>query len=180
MSETKSENPEPQLEAVVGVFDDAVAAKAAASQLRSSELEIHRVSRKDPETSSELPGIVYDPIDDIEPTSAARGMLRGGAIGAGSGLLLLGVPGLNVAAPLVGFLAGTWIGGIAGIDETNRAVELPNREDYREMLTNGKSFVVIGGDEATRTRVGNELQKLGAASVFQHPPLRHVVHPSGA
>lgn len=160
-----------RLEAVVGVFDDASLANRAASQLQESAGELHRVSRKDPSAENEMPDIFYDKVDHVTADDVMHGAMKGGAIGAGSGLLFIGVPGLNVAAPIFGALAGAWIGGIAGINEAWRAVELPNPVDYSKLLSKGKSFVVIAADEQTRIKCASELKKMGATEVNQHPPV---------
>ena len=122
-----------------------------------------------------MPDIVYDDIEDLDMADTTKGMLTGGAIGAGSGLLLIGIPGLNIAAPIIGGIVGAWIGGIAGIDEAVRGIELPDQDDYKRMLAQGKSFVVIAGDEATRIEYGNKMQKLGALEVHQHPPVLQAI-----
>jgi hypothetical protein len=171
-NETNENNENNELEAVVAVFDNSESANRAARQLRDSEIDIHRVSRKDPTAENELPELFYDKIEEVGEDDIVRGVLRGGAIGAGSGLLFIGVPGLNVAAPIGGALAGAWIGAIAGIDEASRAVELPNPSDYRKLLGEGKSFVVIAADEPTRIKCAIELTNLGASEVHQHPPVR--------
>jgi hypothetical protein len=163
------------IEAVVAVFEDATVANRAAAAMQHQDLVVHRVSRRDPKSENELPQIAYDPIQEIEIKEGVDGMLKGGAIGAGSGLLLLGIPGLNIAAPFVGAIVGAWIGNIAQVDEANRAAKLPNQEDYRRMLATGKSFVVIPGDEATRIEAGNKLKELGAQEIWQHPPVLHAL-----
>jgi len=42
------------------------------------------------------------------------------------------------------------------------------------MLSEGKSFVVITGDEAKRLEYGNKMAALGASDVHQHSPVQHV------
>lgn len=166
-----NEKNKEKVEAVVGVFDDTATANRAASELQNSDVELHRVSLKDPTAQNKMPEIFYDKVDEVAENDVARGALKGGAIGAGSGLLFIGVPGLNIAAPIVGFLAGAWIGGIAGIDEAWRAVRLPDPVDYYKMLAEGKSFVVIAADEPERIKFAAELEKLGATEIHQHPPV---------
>ncbi len=168
------ENSAP-IEAVVGVFDDPRDSSRVAASLRSPQLQVQRISRNDPIAAGDMPQLVYDNVEEIGPEDAVHGLLAGGAIGAGSGLLFLGVPGLNVAAPVVGLLAGAWIGGVAGIDETARGIALPNADDYRQMLADGKSFVVIAGDESQRIECEKQMWVLGALQVHQHPPVLQAV-----
>jgi len=170
----KPENEDDNLEVVVGVFSTHQDASRVAASLRGPDMQVQRVSRTDPAVPSQMPQIVYDEIEDVEANNVANGAMLGGAIGAGSGLLLFAVPGLNVAAPIAGGLVGAWIGGIAGIDEANRGIELPNQADYRKMLSEGKSFVVIAGDESKRSEYGAKMTELGADDVHQHPPIGQV------
>ncbi|MFT5304402.1 MAG: hypothetical protein ACI87E_004627 [Mariniblastus sp.] len=163
------------IEAVVGVFSSSDDASRVAASLRGPELKLQRVSRNDPAATDDMPAIVYDDIEQIETKDMTKGLLQGGAIGAGSGLLLLGVPGLNIAAPIAGALTGMFIGGVAGIDEANRGVNLPDKSDYQRMLAEGKSFVVIAGDESIRIDLANKMSELGAEEVHQHPPVLQTV-----
>lgn len=163
------------IEAVVGVFNSPDDASRVAASLRGPELKLQRVSRNDPAATDDMPTIVYDDIEQVETKDMTNGILQGGAIGAGSGLLLLGVPGLNIAAPIAGALVGMFIGGVAGIDEAIRGIELPNESDYQRMLVAGKSFVVIARDESARIDLANKMSELGAEEVHQHPPVLQTV-----
>ena len=166
------------IEAVVGIFEDPDTASQVASSLKGPEINLQRVSRRNPDVASEMPDIVYDPIEEISVGSVAKGALQGGAIGAGSGLLLLGVPVLNVLAPVGAALAGAFIGGVAGADESNRSIELPDLIEYQRLLALGKSIIVISGTESERLEAENKMKELGALKTHQHPPVRHVVHNS--
>lgn len=174
------ENLEPiaedePLEVVVGIFDSHRDASRVAASLRGPELEVKKISRRDPAAPSQMPEIAYEDVDELLPNHVAAGALTGGALGVGSGILLLGVTGLGVAAPVVGLIAGSWIGGIAGLDETKRGIKLPDAEDYQSMLKAGKSFVVIAGDQTTRFEYGAMMKELGAEQIHQHPPLNQVI-----
>ena len=177
--EIENNSTNGKLEVVVGIFATNEAASRVAASLRGPDTNLQRVSRTDPAVPNNMPEIVYDSIEEIGTDSVTKGAVMGGAIGATSGLLFLGIPGLNVAAPLAGALAGSWIGAVAGIDEANRGIELPNQGDYRRMLANGKSFVVIAGDEAKRQEYGNKMVELGAEDVHQHPPINQIVRKPG-
>lgn len=166
------------LEAVVGVFNSSDDASRVASSLRGPDVELQRVSRVDPTSANDMPQLIYDSVESVDNSDVNSGILKGGAIGAGSGLLLFAIPGLNIAAPIAGALAGAFIGGVAGVDETNRAIDLPNKSDYQKMLQNGKSFVVLGGDERTRIEYANKMKELGALEVHQHPPVLHAIRNS--
>jgi hypothetical protein len=166
------------LEAVVGVFETSDDASRVAASLRGPDVELQRVSRVDPTTASEMPQLIYDNVDRVDNADVNSGIFKGGAIGAGSGLLFFAVPGLNIAAPIAGALAGAFIGGVAGIDETNRAIGLPDKGDYQQKLRDGKSFVVLGGDERTRIDYANKMKELGAIEVHQHPPVLHAIRKS--
>lgn len=164
-----------KLEVVVGVFSTQEDASRVAASLRGPDMKVQKVSRSDPAAPNSLPEIVFDEIEEVGSDNVAKGLMLGGAIGAGSGLLLLAIPVLNITAPIAGAVAGAWIGGVAGIDEANRGIELPNQEDYRRMLVEGKSFVVIAGDESERKKLGIRMTELGAEDVYQHPPINQVV-----
>ena len=166
-----NETPENRIEAVVGVFQDAKSANRATAEMRRQNVAFQRVSRRDPTASNQMPEIVYDQVEDVEDTDVMGGILKGGAIGAGSGLLFIGVPGLNIAAPIFGSIAGGWIGGVAAVDEAIRGIELPDLESYRKLLAEGKSFVVVSGKESERLEYAKQLERLGATKVHQHPPV---------
>ena len=175
MKLSKQENPTDLSSAVVGVFQDAFAASRVAASLRGPDLSVLRVSRQDPTAEDVPPLLHYDEVDHVQASDVSQGMLTGGAIGVGSGLLLLGVPGLNVAAPVIGGLVGAWIGGVAGIAEADRAADQPPPDRYRELLAAGKSLVVIAANDSRRADYARELTQLGAEEVHHHPPLGHVV-----
>ena len=164
-----------QIEAVVGIFEDPAAASRVAASMRGAEIELQRVSRRNPSATDEMPDIVYDSIEEVSTANVTNGVLQGGAIGVGSGLLLIGIPVLNVLAPIAGGLAGAFIGGTAGVDEANRGIKLPNQEDYQRMLAEGRSIVVIAGTEAQRIVHENEMRELGAIETHQHPPIRQAI-----
>ena len=173
------ESPEQEpIHVAIGVFKNADELSRVSASIRSPEIEFQRVSLADPLSTDDLPDIAYDPTEEIKVDDVSQGMKTGGLIGFSAGLLA-GIPtmgtGLIFAAPLAGLLAGAWIGGIAGIDEANRGEELPNEKDYEAMLKDGKALLVISGDEKERSRVGIEMQKLGAEKVYQHPPLHELV-----
>lgn len=162
------------IEVAVGVFDSQDQVNKAAIALRANGLNVQRVSLGEG-MPSEMPDIVYDDVEEISPQAVAKGAISGGAIGVGSGLLLMGVPVINVLAPIAAGLAGAWIGAIAGADETNRAVELPGQAEYRELLAKGKSFLVAAGTEKERLQYAIVMKKQGALEIHQHPPTRHIV-----
>ena len=166
---------EQKLEVVVGVFDSHEDASRVAASMRGSDMRVQKISRVDPTSPSFMPEIAYEEIEEVDASNVTDGALLGGAIGAGSGLLLFAFPGLNIAAPIVGGLEGAWIGSIDGIDEANRGVELPNQEDYRQMLKDGKSFVVVADVESKRAIYGNKMVELGAEVIHQHPPIKQMV-----
>ena len=163
------------IEAVIGIFNDPSDASRVAASIRGPEIVMQRVSRRNPAATDEMPDIVYDAIEEITSESITNGMLKGGAIGAGSGLLLMGIPVLNVLAPVAGILAGVFIGSVAGVDEAKRGIELPNQEDYQRMLAEGKSIIVISGTETERLEYENTMKELGAIETRQHPPVLEAI-----
>lgn len=173
-SSPNSTDENSPIEVAVGVFDSQDQVNTAAVALRQAGLNVQRVSQGKG-MSSEMPDIVYEDVEEISSGAVAKGAISGGAIGVGSGLLLLGVPVLNVLAPVAAGLAGAWIGAIAGADETNRAVELPGQDEYRALLAKGKSFLVAAGSEKERLQYANVMKEHGALEVHQHPPTRQVV-----
>ena len=162
-------------ELAIGVFSDHTDASRVAASLRSNELNVRKVSLQDRTAANSIPEVIFEDVEEVDSTSVASGAALGGLIGAGSGLLFLGIPGLNIAAPIAGGLVGSWIGGIAGIDETTRAIEMPGAADFRQMLVDGKSFVVVMGNESTRLAYTEKLKSLGAVEVHNYPPLGHAV-----
>lgn len=168
-----------RIQVVVGSFATPQDACRVAASLRGPQIKLQRVSRRDPLAPSEMPDIIYEEIEDIDSTNVVEGMLTGGAIGAGSGLLLLGLPAVGtamaIAAPFAGLIAGAWIGGVAGVDEARRGIELPNNKDYQKMLSAGKSFVVIAGDETERREYGKRMKAIGAEEIFYHPPIQQAI-----
>ncbi|MFK7769068.1 MAG: hypothetical protein AB8B55_17730 [Mariniblastus sp.] len=169
-----------KLEVVIGIFDRHEDASRVAASLRGPDLQVQKISRSDSASPESLPEIVYDEIEEVTSENITNGVLLGGAIGTGSGLLLLALPLVSVgafaaAAPLAAGIAGAWIGAVAGLDEANRGIDLPGREDYRRMLAEGKSFVVVAGDEAKRAEYGKKMTELGAEEVQQHPPTNQLV-----
>ena len=177
---TKDSPEAPNIEAAVGVFDSPELAAKAAAAMKNSGFAIQRVSKKQSSGESAIPAIVYEDIDHIDDIDVLSGMWKGSAIGVGSGLLLFAVPGLNVAAPIAGALAGAFIGGVAAVDETNRAIELPDPVDYQQLLDEGKSILIVPGGEDKRMECASIMKELGAPHTYQHPPVRHAVRPSGA
>ena len=178
-SNEKLESPDQEpIHVAVGVFKSADDLSRVSASIRSPNIEFQRVSLSDPESTDELPEIAYDSTEKVEVDDVNQGMTTGGLIGFSSGLIA-GLPalgtGLGVAAPIVGLLAGAWIGGIAGIDEAHRGEELPNHEDYEGMLKAGKALLIIAGDDKEREKAGLEMQELGAEKVYQHPPLHELV-----
>lgn len=176
MSETNTGQRE-NIEVVVGIFDSQDHINSVAQKLKAEGSNLQRVTRGQGD-SAQMPEILYEDVEEISPDAVAKGALSGGAIGVGSGLLLLGVPVLNVLAPLAAGLAGAWIGAVAGADEANRAIELPTQEDYRRMLAEGKSFLVMAGAENERLEYANVMKEGGAIEVHQHPPTLHAVRES--
>lgn len=174
----KPDNPNESLEVVVGVFPTAEDSSRVAASLRGPDIKLQRVSIEDPAVPGKMPQMFFDDIEDVELSDVNKGMLTGAAIGLGAGLLV-GIPtgaiGFVAAAPLAGLLAGGWIGGVAGVDEAQRGIELPNPVDYQQMLSDGKSVVVIAGDEQTRMDYGLQMMQLGAEEVYQHPPIHHAI-----
>ena len=166
---------EQTIEAVVGIFENPSDASRVAASIRGPEMEMQRVSRRNPEAADDMPDIVYDSIEEVSNQNVVKGMLQGGAIGAGSGLLLIGVPILNVLAPVGAALAGAFIGSVAGVDEAIRGIELPNQKDYQRMLAEGRSIIVVTGTELERCKYENEMKELGAIETHQHPPVLQTV-----
>ncbi len=170
ITETTNETKIEAIEAVVGVFQDSEAASRAATEMRRQNVPLHRVSQRDASAEHEMPAIIYDEVEEVSGADVTGGILKGGAIGAGSGLLLIAVPGLNIAAPIFGAIAGAWIGGVASIDEAVRGIGLPALETYQQLLAEGRSFVVIAANESLRLEYAKQLENLGAIQVHQHPP----------
>ncbi len=162
---------ENRIEAVVGLFQDAESANRATTEMRLQNVEFQHVSENALNAANQMPEIVYDPVENVKTNDVMGGILKGGAIGAGSGLLFIGVPVLNIAAPITGAIAGGWIGGVAAIDEAIRGIELPDQQTYQQLLAEGKSLVVIFANESDRMEYAKQLKILGAIEVNQHPPV---------
>jgi hypothetical protein len=172
------ESPDERLEVVVGVFPHTEDSNRVAASLRGPGIRLQRVSIEDPAVPGKMPEMFFDDAEEVEISEVTKGMVTGASIGVGAGLLV-GIPtgalGLAVLAPLTGFLAGAWIGGV---DEAERGIELPNRTDYQQLLEDGKSIVLIAGDEETRIKYGQQMAELGAEKVHQHPPVKQLIRQS--
>lgn len=164
------ESSEP-VPALVAVFDSSEAAENAAKQIKLSNTLVHRVNLQDSSAEHAVPDIQFDHVVEVDSNQVAHGVMRGSLIGAGTGLVFMAVPGLAIAAPIAGALAGAWIGGISAIDETDRGIQLPDREAYEKMLSEGKSLIVITGERNVRLKYEKEMEKLGATDTYQHPPI---------
>ena len=180
MNTTKDEEffDAESLEVVIGVFSSAEKLNRVAESMGQPDLQYLRLSHDDPTAADEVPDIVEERIENITVTDVEKGVMTGGVIGLSAGLLAA-IPaigsGLALAAPLAGFFAGAWIGGVAGADEANRGVELPNIEDYQRMIDNGKSLLMIMGDERERMELAVAMKNEGAEETFQHPPVQQMV-----
>jgi hypothetical protein len=166
-----------QIEALVAIFPNREEATKAIQGLQHLDLEFAEINADStPATNdvvNELRNVFYSKKHGVNSTDVADGIAKGAAIGAASGLLFIPVPILGLLATAGGFLGGALIGGMVGVDEAMRETKLPDLENYREMLAEGKGLVVIPGDETFRERVGNELKALGAESIHHHPPIAH-------
>ena len=175
MSATSS--TDSSIEALVAVFSSRDEASKAIHALHHLGLEFAEISEEPSPSANEvvheLRNVFYSRKQNVNSTDVADGIAKGAAIGAASGLLFIPIPILGILATVGGFLGGALIGGMAGVDEALRETRLPDLDNYRELLGQGKGLVVIPGDEAFRLRVGNDLKALGAESVHQHPPTAH-------
>ncbi len=183
-----AETPRVIPQAIVAVFDTPSAAEKALQSIEQQGLRISpvhsqsTVSAATDETTremvSELRTLFYGDAEHVSGTDVLNGIIQGGAIGGASGLVFFAVPVLNFLAPIGGFLGGALIGGMAGIDEANRRIELPSLEDYRKMVRDGRGLVLIFEEEPERRRLENEFVAAGAIAVHQHPPIGHLIHDS--
>jgi hypothetical protein len=185
----KSGNPGPRnslsrneahhgVEAAVAVFPNQQLAAEAARALSGTGLQVKEVRHRSGDGNDPprgLEDLEFENVRHVESTDVVSGIVKSGAIGAVSGLLLIGVPVVGLAAPIGGMLAGALIGGMAGVDEKNRAIEQPDLERYNAMLAEGKSLLVMPGDEEARIEYQKQLYDLGAEHVWQHPPTGETV-----
>lgn len=172
----KSTSQPNNIEAVIGVFATQGKLETARQSLNDEGVETRRIAYGEDSHYPETPNVVYDETEKVTANDVVDGVVKGAAVGAASGLLLVAIPGIGIAGPIAGALGGGFIGGIAGIDESDRGAEQPNREDYRKLLAGGKSLLIIAGNEIERQKYALKLQELGAESVNQHPPADSVVH----
>ncbi len=165
------------IEALIAVFASRDEATKAIRALHHLGLEFVEISEEPSPSASEivheLRNVFYSRKQNVNSTDVADGIAKGAAIGAASGLLFIPVPILGILTTIGGFLGGALIGGMVGVDEALRETRLPDLNNYRDLLAQGKGLVVFPGDEAFRKRVGNELKAMGAESVYQHPPTAH-------
>ncbi len=167
-----------EIDAAVGVFSTREQAASAARQIAQSGIEVKQVQRRNIESDvppKGLDDLHFEHVEAVEGNDVVSGMVKSGAIGAVSGLLLIGIPIVGLAAPIGGMLAGALIGAMAGIDEKNRAIEQPDVQRYNEMIAEGKSLLVLPGDEESRIKYQKQLYDLGAEYVWQHPPTGETV-----
>jgi hypothetical protein len=173
------------LEAVVAVFSDSDQAEAAVRELGPLGLEFDAVPQHIPDHPApheeraavlqHLSEVFFEPSREIKSSDVAGGASKGAAIGALAGALLVALPGIGLGVVVGGALGGAFIGGIAAIDEVDRAIHLPTLADYRAMLRAGKSLVVVYAQEAKRVEIENQLKLAGADQTYQHPPVLHAI-----
>ncbi len=187
-------------QAVVAIFKTAEAARRAAEQLAYLDLQFEsvpsvRAARSGRDANDRAGGerekqarhralehlseVFFEASNHITTSDVAAGATKGAVIGAITGAVLVALPGVGWGVLVGGALGGAFIGGVAAIDEGDRAIHLPALADYRRMLRRGKSLIVVYADEAKRIEFENHLRALGAEATYQHPPVLHSIRHVG-
>lgn len=167
------ENPNLEGRVVVGVFDDARSAEAAAQALRASSLSgaSVAVTRAQPGEAPEM---------SADATKANSGGVLGVVAGAVAGALLalvasllvpnisLLLPGGLIAAAVLGALVGAALGGLIG---AMRGLGVPKREAvrYEAAVRSGAMLVTVKAPEAAVADAADAaLRQAGARQVHSY------------
>ena len=166
----------------VGLFEDQFTAREAISLLIQNGIERSQIRQVAAGRNEHDLDLEFSKIEDVLPIDAANGIAKGASVGAIAGLVGFAVPGiglgLGIATSIAGALGGGLIGGMAGIDEAVRSRDQPKLVDYQELLRQGKSILVVVGDESLRMKAENCMKQAGAKTTMQYPPVLEAIHPT--
>ncbi|HMP80260.1 MAG TPA: hypothetical protein PKD54_12470 [Pirellulaceae bacterium] len=180
---SKSHDADPKT--LVAVFDSLKTASEAVVALHEAGFDAQRVELIHHALDEESAEVSTPPVHEITASVMVDSAEKWGAIGAGTGaaagLIIAaatGFPGVALGAIFVGGLAGTFFGGIAGIDNASRddSVDLPTLEEYREMVEQGLVLVTVRGTHAEVMRAKDVLVSRPAVRSHVFPWHGHDYH----
>ncbi len=147
--------------ALVAVFDDVVTASAVVEKLHESGFDLKNIELVSHDLDAESPEIKTPKVHETSESSVVdgitKGLKAGLAAGTGAGaltLVLTTFPGFFIGEVIFAGVTGAVLGGIGGVDHAafDDSVDLPTRDEYKQLLDDGNSLVVLLGthDEAMR------------------------------
>jgi hypothetical protein len=173
--------------ALVTVFHDLPAAAHAVAALHAAgftaqqiELVTYGVAEQSPEL--EMP-LSPETTSSSLMLNAEKWGLLGLEAGAVAGVLaaITTFPGIVLPMLIVGGLTGGYMGAIAGVEQAvlDDRIDLPELDDYEQLLTEGKKLVVVLGshDEALRAKevlartpsIQGHMHAIGEHQSHEHP-----------
>ncbi|MFN7575380.1 MAG: hypothetical protein ACK6DS_18295 [Planctomycetota bacterium] len=182
-----SKHVEPSQRALVTVFNDLPAAAQAVAALHKDgftaqqvELVTYSVAEQSPEL--EMP-LRSKTTSSSLVANAEKWGLFGLEAGAVAGVLatITAFPGIILPMLIVGGLTGAYMGGIAGVEQAvlDDRMDLPELDDYEQLLNEGKKLVVVLGthEEALRAKevlartasIQGHMYAIGEHQSHEHP-----------
>jgi uncharacterized membrane protein len=148
---------------ILGVFDDAAAARRAMDELRASSLEFRDFS---------VIARSGEGAADHDHLSAGEGAAVGAVWGGLVGLAALLIPGVGpfvaggaLFAALTGAATGAVVGGVAGALIDNAGLSEEEARGYEALVHGGKTLVAVKADDANQEEVRRILAGAGAVSL---------------
>jgi uncharacterized membrane protein len=155
---------------ILGIFDDALAARRAMEAVQSSSLHVDDVSIISRATES------GEPIDSDDHITAGEGAAVGAVWGGLVGLAALLIPGIGpfiaggaLFAALTGAATGAVIGGIAGTLIDSAGIPEDEARRYESMIHEGKTLVAVKAHAEDAAEVRRMLASAGADSLQEDP-----------
>jgi uncharacterized membrane protein len=151
---------------IIGIFDDAAAARRAMEALRDSPLPLDDISIVSRNTET---GAAVANDDDV---SAGEGAAVGAVWGGLVGLAALLIPGVGpfiaggaLFAALTGAVTGAVVGGIAAALIDFGGIPEEEARGYESMVHEGKTLVAVRANDEDSAEVRRMLDRFGAETV---------------
>jgi len=151
---------------ILGVFDDAIAARRAMDALRASPLQLEDVSIVSRATES------GEPVSSAEDVSAGEGAAVGAVWGGLVGLASLLIPGIGpfvafgaLGAALTGAVTGAVVGGITAALVDFSGIPEEEARNYETMVREGRTLVAVKARAEDAQEVRRILASAGASSI---------------
>jgi len=151
---------------ILGIFDDATAARRAMDALRASTLKLDDVSIISRATESGAA------VGNSEDVSAGEGAAVGAVWGGLVGLAALLIPGVGpfialgaLGAALTGALTGAVVGGVSAALIDFSGIPAEDARAYEQQVHSGKTLVAVKAREEDALEVRRILAHAGADSI---------------